>query len=101
MENVTGYLRPFRVIISLLDKPEIGKRTTETNVLHFSIYMSLSFDDDDDVDEGATLRRSPSPEQRAAGGGQGVLQLLPRDAGGGQHLHLEPLQQPAGQVGGG
>lgn len=23
-ENVMGYLRPFRIIISLLDKPEIG-----------------------------------------------------------------------------
>lgn len=23
-ENVIGYLRPFRIIISLLDKPEIG-----------------------------------------------------------------------------
>lgn len=24
-ENVIGYLRPFRIIISLLDKPEIGR----------------------------------------------------------------------------
>lgn len=25
-ENVIGYLKPFRIIISLLDKPEIGRQ---------------------------------------------------------------------------
>lgn len=38
-ENVIGYLRPFRIIISLLDKPEIGRQHCEHRT--YSIHAKM------------------------------------------------------------
>lgn len=44
------------------------------------------------------LLRSSGFEQRVVGGGQSLPQLLPRDAGGGNHHHLSTIGQPASHV---
>ena len=45
--------------------------------------------------------RARGDQQSAAGSGALLLQLLPRDAGRGQHLQLRAGGQPLGQVSGG
>lgn len=44
------------------------------------------------------LLRSSGLEQCVVGGGPSLLQLLSRDAGGGDHHQLRALRQPASQV---
>lgn len=109
-ENVIGYLRPFRIIISLLDKPEIGtvwsteQDRTQTHqnaeLLHPPLFVDVSalLLACLPLIMVAFLLRSSGLEQCAVGGGPSLPQLLSGNAWGGNHHQLRALRQPACQV---
>lgn len=84
-----GYLRPFRLLMCLLDKPEIGRHQSaamQADLLLFAVLITVF------------LLRCIDNEQRVIGGGQSLLQLLSRDAGGGNHHQVRAHGQPASRV---
>lgn len=71
-DNLIEYLRPFRIIISLLDKPEIGKDTHMVEILNCKVlYFGLIWHDSHSL-----THRAIGVVWCAVGGGQSFLLLL-------------------------